>query len=92
MNLQQVLIHEDVKKSWICFIILHDEKGLTTILVTHSMEDAARYADHVAIMHEGTLCHKRNILRKFLRDEERLAKYRLDVTRCCSFSAEDRSN
>ncbi|WP_033542775.1 energy-coupling factor ABC transporter ATP-binding protein [Planococcus sp. CAU13] len=32
---------------------LHMTKNLTTILVTHSMEDAARYADRVAIMHKG---------------------------------------
>ncbi|MFP3421842.1 ATP-binding cassette domain-containing protein, partial [Bacillus sp. SIMBA_161] len=35
------------------FYRLHQEKGLTTVLVTHSMEDAARYADTVAIMHGG---------------------------------------
>ena len=34
------------------FYTLHKERGLTTILVTHSMEDAARYADEIAIMHE----------------------------------------
>ncbi len=36
------------------FYRLHKEQGLTTILVTHSMEDAARYADRVAIMHDGS--------------------------------------
>ena len=35
------------------FYRLHQEKGLTTVLVTHSMEDAARYADRIAIMHDG---------------------------------------
>ena len=29
------------------FYELHKERGLTTILVTHSMEDAARYADQI---------------------------------------------
>ena len=31
------------------FYRLHQEKGLTTILVTHSMEDAARYADRLQL-------------------------------------------
>lgn len=35
------------------FYKLHQEKQLTTILVTHSMEDAARYAEHITIMYEG---------------------------------------
>jgi energy-coupling factor transport system ATP-binding protein len=37
------------------FYELHQEKGLTTILVTHSMEDAARYADKIAILQKGQL-------------------------------------
>lgn len=36
------------------FYQLHQTEGLTTILVTHSMEDAARYADHIVVMHKGT--------------------------------------
>ena len=35
------------------FYSLHKERGLSTILVTHSMEDAARYADQIVIMQEG---------------------------------------
>ncbi|SDJ08278.1 energy-coupling factor transporter ATPase [Natribacillus halophilus] len=34
----------DVLKTW------HDERGLTSILVTHDMEDAARYADDIIVM------------------------------------------
>ncbi|WP_163655131.1 energy-coupling factor ABC transporter ATP-binding protein [Listeria sp. PSOL-1] len=34
---------------------LHKEKGLTTILVTHSMEDAARYAEQIILMKKGTV-------------------------------------
>lgn len=37
------------------FFQLHQEKKLTTILVTHSMEDAAKYADEIAVMHKGEL-------------------------------------
>ncbi|MFD1708081.1 energy-coupling factor ABC transporter ATP-binding protein [Siminovitchia sediminis] len=32
---------------------LHTLKNLSTILVTHSMEDAAKYADEIVIMHKG---------------------------------------
>ncbi|MBS4197894.1 energy-coupling factor ABC transporter ATP-binding protein [Lederbergia citri] len=35
------------------FYRLHKQKGLSTILVTHSMEDAAKYADEILIMHRG---------------------------------------
>lgn len=35
------------------FYRLHHEKQLTTVLVTHQMEDAARYADEIVVMHEG---------------------------------------
>lgn len=36
------------------FYDMHKKQGLTTILVTHSMEDAVKYADHVIILNEGT--------------------------------------
>ncbi|MBC1464403.1 energy-coupling factor ABC transporter ATP-binding protein [Listeria welshimeri] len=37
------------------FYNLHKEKGLTTVLVTHSMEDAARYAEKIVLMKVGTV-------------------------------------
>ncbi|MDM5318349.1 energy-coupling factor ABC transporter ATP-binding protein [Fictibacillus sp. b24] len=37
------------------FYGLHEKNNLTTILVTHSMEDASRYADEIAVMHKGEL-------------------------------------
>ncbi|MGD6818686.1 energy-coupling factor ABC transporter ATP-binding protein [Metabacillus sp. 113a] len=37
------------------FYQLHMDKGLTTILVTHSMEDAAGYADELIVLHQGTV-------------------------------------
>ncbi|MGE6260782.1 energy-coupling factor ABC transporter ATP-binding protein [Heyndrickxia sporothermodurans] len=40
------------------FYRLHQEKGLSTILVTHSMEDAAIYADEIVIMHQGEIKRK----------------------------------
>ena len=35
------------------FYRLHKERNLTTVLVTHSMEDAALYADEIIIMNKG---------------------------------------
>lgn len=37
------------------FFRLHKEQQLTTVLVTHSMEDAAKYADKIVVMHKGTI-------------------------------------
>lgn len=34
---------------------LHKERKITTVLVTHSMEDAAKYADFIVVMHKGTI-------------------------------------
>ena len=40
------------------FLKIHQEKELTTVLVTHSMEDAAQYADELVIMQKGKLVGK----------------------------------
>ncbi|MGD6796416.1 energy-coupling factor ABC transporter ATP-binding protein [Metabacillus indicus] len=37
------------------FYSLHKSRSLTTVLVTHSMEDAARYSDEIVVMHKGTV-------------------------------------
>lgn len=37
------------------FSEIHKERGLTTILVTHSMEDAMKYADEIVIMANGKI-------------------------------------
>ncbi|MEG0473276.1 MAG: energy-coupling factor ABC transporter ATP-binding protein [Solibacillus sp.] len=66
------------------FYTLHKEKGLTTILVTHSMEDAARYADQIAIMHEGK-CVLTGEPRTLFADSATLAKYRLEPPRVVRF-------
>ncbi|WP_010529017.1 energy-coupling factor ABC transporter ATP-binding protein [Lentibacillus jeotgali] len=36
------------------FYDMHQRQALTTILVTHSMEDAVKYADNVIILNDGT--------------------------------------
>ncbi len=59
---------------------LHIQKGLTTVLVTHSMEDAARYADNVAIMHNGR-CVVTGEPAEIFSNEEQLLDYRLEPPR-----------
>ncbi|WML50268.1 energy-coupling factor ABC transporter ATP-binding protein [Neobacillus sp. PS3-34] len=66
------------------FYQLHQERNLSTILVTHSMEDAAHYADQIVIMHQG------NIVRKGTPDEifsspEGLVELGLDVPEVVRF-------
>ncbi|MEA2147199.1 MAG: sulfate/thiosulfate transport system ATP-binding protein [Solirubrobacteraceae bacterium] len=34
---------------------LHDEHGVTTVLVTHDQEEAMEVADHIALMHQGRI-------------------------------------
>lgn len=60
------------------FYQLHQERHLTTILVTHSMEDAARYADRIAIMHEGH-CVLTGSPEEIFSDAGLLANYRLEL-------------
>lgn len=66
---------------------LHRERGMTTILVTHSMEDAAQYGDHIIVMHDGT-----NVMQgppgEVFSDAERLAQWRLGVPRTVAFQRE----
>ena len=63
---------------------LHKEEGLTTILVTHSMEDAARYADQILVMHEG-----RSVMsgtpEEVFGDAEQLKSFRLGLPRSVAF-------
>ncbi|MGF9977566.1 energy-coupling factor ABC transporter ATP-binding protein [Viridibacillus arvi] len=69
------------------FLQLHKARNLTTILVTHSMEDAARYADRIAIMHEGKCVLTGNPAEIF-GNAEQLAKYRLEPPRIVRFQRE----
>lgn len=66
------------------FYRLHKERELTTILVTHSMEDAAKYADQISIMHEGR-CVLTGAPREIFSDSETLKKYRLEIPRIVKF-------
>lgn len=60
------------------FARLHREKGLTTVLVTHSMEDAARYADRIAIMHSGK-CVVEGTPQEVFAQTELLEDFRLEL-------------
>lgn len=60
------------------FARLHEDKNLTTILVTHSMEDAARYADRVAIMHSGR-CVVEGTPQEVFAQDELLRDFRLEL-------------
>src|SRR5690625_6341579 len=63
------------------FYNIHQSEKVTTILVTHSMEDALKYADHVIILNKGKVYMegkpeevliKTNSLRKVDRKSTRL--------------------
>lgn len=63
---------------------LHKEKGLTTILVTHSMEDAAMYADELIVMNKGTVAMKGSP-REVFGQHTQLKEYGLDVPESLRF-------
>ncbi|WP_342513660.1 energy-coupling factor ABC transporter ATP-binding protein [Sporosarcina sp. FSL K6-1522] len=63
---------------------LHEQEQLTTILVTHSMEDAARYADNLIVMHGGSSVMT-GTPQEVFGDAERLATYRLGLPRSVRF-------
>ncbi|OUM87960.1 MAG: energy-coupling factor transporter ATPase [Bacillus thermozeamaize] len=52
---------------------LHQEERLTVIMVTHSMEDAARYAEQIVVMKEGQLLIAGTPEEVFAREELLLA-------------------
>jgi energy-coupling factor transport system ATP-binding protein len=63
---------------------LHEEKNLTTILVTHSMDNAAEFSDEIIVMHEGTT-HLRGTPREVFRNPEKLKEIGLDVPESVHF-------
>lgn len=66
------------------FYQLHGEEDLTTILVTHSMEDAARYSDQIVIMENGTVALQGEPGRVFA-DPDALQALSLDVPETVQF-------
>jgi energy-coupling factor transport system ATP-binding protein len=66
------------------FYALHKERKLSTILVTHSMEDAARYADNIVIMQQGRVV-KKGTPEEIFSEPEELIKMGLDVPEVVRF-------
>ncbi|MCY8582483.1 energy-coupling factor ABC transporter ATP-binding protein [Bacillus haynesii] len=66
------------------FYRLHKQRKLTTILVTHSMEDAAAYADELIVMHKGTVKAK-GTPRKLFSKKDDIAALGLDLPETIKF-------
>jgi energy-coupling factor transport system ATP-binding protein len=66
------------------FFALHQERKLSTILVTHSMEDAARYADQIVIMQQGKVV-KKGTPEEIFSSPVELVKMGLDVPEVVRF-------
>ncbi|WP_174615425.1 energy-coupling factor ABC transporter ATP-binding protein [Virgibacillus ihumii] len=66
------------------FYDMHTKQGQTTVLVTHSMEDAVKYADHVIILNNGTKYMEGTPEEVFSR-KEALQKVQLDVPEMVRF-------
>ncbi|MEK4870073.1 MULTISPECIES: energy-coupling factor ABC transporter ATP-binding protein [unclassified Niallia] len=66
------------------FYGLHKERNLTTILVTHSMEDAAHYADQIVIMNKGKV-HRQGTPIEIFKNAEDLAAIGLNVPEVVRF-------
>lgn len=57
---------------------LHIEKGLTTIIVTHDMDDVAQYAEDVVVMEQGTIASYQTV-KEFFLDPEKLKKWHVEL-------------
>ncbi|HEY2422127.1 MAG TPA: energy-coupling factor ABC transporter ATP-binding protein [Neobacillus sp.] len=66
------------------FYTLHKERQLSTILVTHSMEDAARYADQIVIMQNGRVV-KQGTPEEIFSQPKELIQMGLDVPEVVRF-------
>ncbi|MEK4317358.1 energy-coupling factor ABC transporter ATP-binding protein [Bacillus sp. FSL R7-0229] len=66
------------------FYELHQKANLTTILVTHSMEDAAHYADQMIVMHKGTV-KARGTPRELFANRTDMSSFGLDLPETIKF-------
>lgn len=62
----------DLIASW------HAERDMTTVLVTHDMDDVVTYADEVVVMEKGTVVFHDSVHLLFSNDEQ-IEKWHLDV-------------
>lgn len=66
------------------FYQLYKEQNISIVLVTHSMEDAARYADQIIVMHKGTI-YKEGTPREIFSAPKELMELGLDVPQTIRF-------
>ncbi len=66
------------------FYEIHQTEEVTTVLVTHSMEDALKYADHIIIMNQGEL-YMEGKPEEVLVQVEALQKVNLDLPESIQF-------
>ncbi|MBU8880213.1 energy-coupling factor ABC transporter ATP-binding protein [Bacillus sp. FJAT-29790] len=66
------------------FHALHQDRKLSTVLVTHSMEDASRYADQIVIMHKGEV-YKKGTAEEIFSSPDGLLELGLDVPEVVRF-------
>ncbi|WLR50992.1 energy-coupling factor ABC transporter ATP-binding protein [Bacillus tianshenii] len=72
------------KEMMALFKHLHEEKGLSIILVTHNMDDAAKYAEHIFVMDKGTL-YMQGAPREVFAQADKLRNVGLDVPESIRF-------
>lgn len=66
---------------------LHTEKHMTTILVTHDMDDVGYYAEDVIVMESGTVVAYQAV-RDFFANTNRLEKWHIDLPEARRFQLE----
>lgn len=57
---------------------IHVERGLTTIIVTHDMDDVAKYAEDVVVMEKGTVSAHQTV-KTFFSDPEKLQQWHVEL-------------
>lgn len=71
----------DLIASW------HQERGMTTLLVTHDMEDVVTYADRVIVMEKGRIV-LHSTPEEVFADEKKIEEWHLDVPDARRFQLE----
>ncbi|WAA12422.1 energy-coupling factor ABC transporter ATP-binding protein [Fervidibacillus halotolerans] len=66
------------------FANLQREQKISVVLVTHSMEDASKYADHIIVMHKGTV-YKKGTPKDIFSSPKELIELGLDVPESIRF-------
>ncbi|WP_375178578.1 energy-coupling factor ABC transporter ATP-binding protein [Enterococcus rotai] len=73
------------KEMMAMFQRLHEERGMTIILVTHLMDDVANYADHVIVLEKGKMV-KSGTPQDVFQDIDWLKEKQLGVPTAASFA------